>query len=58
MKSIDKEFLKKPNMDKRKNEKIYGKKFEDKVEDIFKDKIKNHSPIHLDLKNITFLCLS
>lgn len=45
-------------MDKRKNEKIYGKKFEDKVEDIFKDKIKNHSPIHLDLKNITFLCLS
>jgi hypothetical protein len=36
VKSIDKDFLKKPNMEKKKNVKLYGKKFEDKVEDILK----------------------
>jgi hypothetical protein len=41
-----------------KNEKLYGKKFEEKLENEFKEKISNHSPIHLNLKNITFLCIS
>lgn len=36
VKSQNKDFLKKPNMGKKKNSKLYGKEFEDKVDDVLK----------------------